>query len=95
MTSTPLHKVSHLAASAAIAAAPCRIWALLATGAAAAGIFALANQATAGGTTVLNISAPIGGSAFVDLTPLGGMAFTVACYATMTGTGATLTVWYD
>lgn len=95
MTSTALHKVGYITASAAIAAVPCRIWALLVTGGAGAGVVALANQASGSGTTVLNASAAIGGGEFIDLTALGGMAFTVACYATLSGTGVTLTYWYD
>lgn len=95
--SQPLYKMSALlASSAAVKATPGRLMAVLVTAAAALCITTFQDHDDAGGTSILSVSAPIGGSTFVDLSPIGGIAFeTTAIFATLAGTGGTCTCWFE
>jgi hypothetical protein len=92
----PLYKVSaQLSATGAIKAAPGRLIAVLVTAAAAAASWAIENSTAGSGTTLTTVSAPIGGSVFVDLSPLGGMEFTTGIYATLAGEGGLANFWFE
>uniref|UniRef100_A0A6M3J0F6 Uncharacterized protein n=1 Tax=viral metagenome TaxID=1070528 RepID=A0A6M3J0F6_9ZZZZ len=79
------HRVTSIAASAAITTAPCYVYGIHIEAAADAATVALANKATSGGTRVMGAKAAINGS---DNAHFSGdpVFFGTGCYATITGT---------
>lgn len=53
------------------------------------------NAATDTGTVLFSADAPIGIGQFVDLTDIGGIAFSVGCFCKPAGTGAIVYAFYD
>lgn len=53
------------------------------------------NAATDTGTVLLSIDTPTGQGQFVDLTPFGGIEFSVGCFCKPAGTGAILYAWFE
>jgi len=71
-----------------------RIMAVSVTGAAAAGILRIDNAATAGAAAdSIDVSAPIGGTAFLKLGP-NGTLFNVGVSTALSGAGALFTIYY-
>jgi hypothetical protein len=92
----PLHNCTLVSTSAAIKATDARVYAILLVPAAAAGLLKLSNDATGAGAAVVSSQVVASGSGhFIDFTPLGGVEFTTALYATISGTGAVAFIWWD
>lgn len=92
----PAHKVIGLAASGAVSALPTNVYAILFTPGTANSTFKLTNDANGSGTAVLPLACLANGnSVFIDLSNVGPVYFDAKCYATLAGSGAAVTVWYD
>ena len=96
--SKPLYSTQVVPASAAAkiaATGGIRIMAVLLYPAAANSIVELKNAATDTGDVLLTVSAIANGhSEFVDLSELGGLYFSTACFCKPAGSGAIAYVWY-
>ena len=99
---TPLHRLTRVAASAALFGSPCRVFAILLNGGSTASSLKLTNDANGSGTAVINVVAQFTDSdasaadcTFVDFTSLGGIEFSSKCYATIAGTSAEAFIWWD
>ncbi len=92
----PAHKVIGLSASGAVSSLPTKVYAILFTPGTANSTFKLTNDANGSGTAVLPLACLANGnSVFVDLENVGPVYFDSKCYATLAGTGASATIWYD
>lgn len=95
MSDLPKYRLTRVASSAAIAAVPGRVMAVLLCPADAKSLFKLTNDANGSGDSVVNVQAVAeGASTFVDFTSLGGVMFTSKIYATIAGSGAIAYVWW-
>jgi len=84
-----------VATAARLGAKPVRLMAFYLYGGSAATSVEFKNAATDTGTVLLSAATPIAIGQFVDLTPLGGVAFDVGCFVKPAGAGSTIYCWYE
>ena len=87
------YKSATLAASAAVSASNGTVWAVLLTSGSTASSVVLQADGE-DGSDAITIKAPASDSRFVCLEELGGKMY-ADIYATLSGTDATVTIWYD
>lgn len=95
MISTQIYNVSRLTSSAAIKSSAGRVIAVNLFGGSAATSIKFENSADGSGTPLLDINVVANDTRFVDLSELGGVAFSTAIYGTLAGAGGIVEVWYD
>lgn len=93
----PIGQLVRLAADAVVKAGPCNVLAVMGYGVQADWAVAFHNHASAAtGDPVLDISgSDASGSKFFDFTNLGGVAFSVGCYANITVSSGFIYVWIE
>ena len=95
MSNLAKHRYARFTADGAVSATPIRIYALMLVASADAARAELTNDANGAGTNIVEISAPLTDTRFVDFSELGPIEFTEKCYVDVTGTTPVLHVWYD
>ena len=72
-----------------------RIHRVVVGGQTASGKAVFDNSADGTGTVLLTVSELANDECDIDLTTVGGLVFSTACYCTLTGTGAIAYVWWS
>lgn len=95
MKDQPVHKFSRIASSAAVKATAGKVYRFRLVGGSANSSFKLTNDANGAGTAVIDGSALALTVDQDDYEGCGPIVFSTAIYATVTGTGAVLYVWWE
>ena len=91
----PKHRLTRVAISAAVAAVPARVYAILLVGGSAASTLKLYDAADGNGTDTVTFAAIIGDTVFVDFESLGPVDFPTKLWAAVGGTGGIAYIWWD
>ena len=93
---------TRVTADVQISAVPGRLWAVQLEGGTDASSLDFHNELTLTGTAIYGVTAPCvtatgseQNTVFIDLTPIGGIYFNLACYCDWTGTAAVGYVWFS
>ena len=92
--SIPYCAPTRITESSAVSATKGRIFAIQLVAAAANSKVALTDDADGSGTPLIEIEALAAYSKFDNYCCVGGIDFSTACYATVTGAGAVAYIWY-
>jgi len=96
MANLPKHNMKALTSSGAVSATACVVYAILLVPAGVAGTIKLTNDADGSGTAVLTDQAAANGNGhYISFEDIGGVRLASKCYATLSGTGAVVYIWYD
>lgn len=100
MTNPPSSQIYHLqavptATPAALEARPVRLMAVYLYGGSAASSVEFKNAATDTGTVLFSMDTLTASGQFVDLSPFGGINFSVGCFVKPAGTGAIAYCWFE
>jgi len=91
----PKHRLTRVAASAAITAVPGRVYGVVLFGGSAATSLKLTDDADGAGTAVLNVNTLANTTVTVDLSQLGPVEFPTKIYATIAGTAGEAYIFWE